>query len=152
MTTDEDIIEKIDRAFGPVERPVYFCTDHYVEYDEATEHDKLLASRTRKTLRLEDVNNGGWDPLCFSSAQGIAYYMPSLIRLVFADNPHGYAQQMLFHLYSGYEHNKLWLYCNKEQKEAVAAFIGHWVVTRAEYIDQHNVDNFLRAYKLWDNV
>ena len=147
---DGSVLEAIDKAFGAVARPEHFCADQYWEYDEATEHDRLLVSRTRETLSIDDVGNPGWDPLCFSSAQGIAYFMPALARFALAEATACYAPQLLFHVYHGFKDNKLWLFCDRAQKEAIAGLLNHLIMTRAALIEDWGMaDEVFRAYELW---
>lgn len=76
MKNDAAILAVIDAEFGAVPRPEHF-TD-FTHCCECAEHDEALRSRDRASLRIEDVGNPGWDPLCFCSAEGIAYFFPAL--------------------------------------------------------------------------
>jgi hypothetical protein len=98
MATDRDIIAAVRHAFGAEPRPEHF-TDH-THGCECAEHDALPASRDLDTLRLEDVNNAGWDPICFVAAEGFRYYLPALVRLALksATSANWYLPQLLFHL------------------------------------------------------
>ena len=53
----------------------------YDHCDECEEHDDLMRSRDRATLRIEDVTDLAWTPLAFLTPEGYRYYMPALIRL-----------------------------------------------------------------------
>ncbi|MTW23069.1 hypothetical protein [Allochromatium palmeri] len=100
------LLLRIDAAFGTVPRPEHFT--NYLHCEECAEHDGLLRARDRQTLSLADVGNPGWDPLCFITPEGLAYYFPTLARLALAepDTLYGwYADQFLFHLYWGYRDN-----------------------------------------------
>jgi hypothetical protein len=79
MDAEAQLSAQIDAAFGGVERPVHFTT--YTHRCECAEHDELLRARDRDTLSIADVGNPGWDPICLTSPQGIAYYFPALARL-----------------------------------------------------------------------
>ncbi len=79
MTTDKEILERINQAFAASPRPEHF-TNH-THCCECFEHDKLLRSRDGDTLGMNDVGNPGWDPICFISPEGFAYYLPALARL-----------------------------------------------------------------------
>ena len=83
MSTDASILASIDTEFGNLLRPEHF-TNH-AHCCECAEHDELLRSRDRDTLRVEDVCNPGWDPLCFCSPEGLAYFFPSLARFALAE-------------------------------------------------------------------
>ncbi|WP_152386271.1 hypothetical protein [Azotobacter salinestris] len=113
-------------------------------------------STTRRcavSLELRHVGNPGWDPLCFSSAQGLAYYLPTLVRFALAppSPEHGwYGDQLLFHLSSDGAWNRLYCHCSPKQRGAVAALLAHLVETRAEEIDGHpEEDVLLQACALW---
>lgn len=151
MSTDAEVIARIDAAFGPVERPEHFT--NFTHCCECAEHDELLRSRDRETLRIEDVGNPAWDPICFTSPQGIAYYFPSLVRLALAPPlpPHGwYGDQLLFHLYSGFRDNKFFQYCTPEQRAVVTGLLAHIIESRAALLDELAFpDEFLRCHELW---
>lgn len=146
-----EAIAAVDEAFGSLPKPDHFT--NYTHCGECAEHDELLRSRTRETLTFQDVGNPGYEPMCFSSAEGLAFYMPALARLAFAEPPYGYGwygDQLLFHLYSGGLDNKLYTYCNTSQREAVAALISAMIESNpAEIESTGNEDEFLRAYQIW---
>jgi hypothetical protein len=79
MATDQAIIDAIRQAFAAETRPEHFTDDTHC--CECAEHDALLASRDLDSLRVEDVNNAGWDPICFVTAASFRYYLPALVRL-----------------------------------------------------------------------
>lgn len=151
MSTDAATLAEIDTVFGDVERPEHFTDFSHCE--ECAEHDALLRERDRESLRFEDIGNPGWDPICFCSASGIAYYFPALARLALAEptpTQGWYADQLLFHLYSGYTENRFFQYCSIAQRQAVSRFIGHIIETRASVIDTYAAaDEFLRCHELW---
>jgi hypothetical protein len=148
---ETEVLKAIDAAFGSVERPEHFADHRHC--CECFEHDALLLSRDRDTLTHDDVGNPGWDPICFASAQGFAYYLPSLARLALRppDKERGwYGDQLHFHLYSGFRDNKLYAWVNDAQRQAVAAFLAHLIETRADLIQDYSMDDvFLRCHELW---
>ena len=151
MKTDAEILAQIDAAFGIVERPEHF-TD-YRHCCECAEHDELLRSRDRETLRIADVGNPGWDPLCFAFPQGIAYYFPALARLALSSPIcacEWYADQLLFHLSTGYRDNGFFQYCNPAQRAAVAGLLEHLIESRTDLVETHaSTDELLRCWELW---
>ncbi|WP_052659214.1 hypothetical protein [Pseudomonas sp. LFM046] len=152
MPTDAQILATLDAAFGDCPRPEHF-TD-YRHCCECAEHDETLRSRDRETLRHADVGNAGWDPLCFCSAEGIAYYLPALARFALEEpTPEldWYGWQLVFHLYYGAADNRLLLHCDAAQRQAVAALLAHLVDTRAELLEL-DVDDVLRAYEIWSGI
>lgn len=155
MNTDGDILTGIDAAFCGIGRPEHFT--NFTHCEECAEHDELLRMRDRETLCLEDVGNPGWDPICFCSSSGIAYYFPTLARLALAEQSSEqydwYANQLLFHLYSGFTENAFFLYCSGAQRQAVARFVAHIIETRASLIDLYaSTDEFLRCHELWSDA
>ncbi len=79
MATDQEIIDAVRQAFAAEPRPEHFTDDTHC--CECTEHDAVLASRDLDSLRVEDVNNAGWDPIGFVTAAGFRYYLPALVQL-----------------------------------------------------------------------
>jgi hypothetical protein len=155
MSTDAAILSEIDTAFGTVERPEHFT--NFTHCEECAEHDELLRTRDRDTLRIEDVGNPGWDPICFCSPNGIAYYFPALARLALAEQSletyDWYGNQLLFHLYSGFTDNAFLQRCNIAQRQVVARFLAHIIETRAPLIDLYaSADDFLRCHELWNDA
>jgi hypothetical protein len=154
MSTDEQILLTIDSAFGDVPRPEHFCDPTHCP--ECAEHDALLTSRDRSTLQISDVGNEAWDPMCFSSPQGFAYYFPSLARLALAPPTYNfvwYCDQLLSHLFSGAEHNTFLSYCSSEQRSTVAALIAHFISTRTSLPERmSNDDDLARAHTIWSMV
>src|SRR5690242_13994900 len=99
VSSDDDILEVVRQAFAVCPRPEHF-TD-FTHCEECREHDDLLRSRDVDSLRGEDVGNPGWDPLCFTSAEGFAYFFPALARLALdsaGPDRDWYGPQLLFHL------------------------------------------------------
>jgi len=152
MATDAQILAQIDAAFGPAERPEHFT--NFRHYCECAEHDELLCSRDLETLSIADVGNPGWDPPCFTSAQGIAYFFRPLARLAFAPPDPGYgwyADQLLFHLYYGFRDNGLYNFFTPAQRSSVAALIAHIIETRTDLVEScGSAHEFLQCHELWD--
>lgn len=148
---DIGLLSRIDAAFGTAPRPEHFT--NYQHCEECAEHDRLLRTRDRQTLSLADVGNPGWDPLCFITPEGLAYYFPTLARLALAepDALYGwYADQFLFHLYWGYRDNAFLQFCTPEQRATVAALLAWLIEQRAALIDADgSVDEWLRCWALW---
>lgn len=152
IEADNKVLRTIDESFGTAGRPEHFT--NYMHCDECADHDELLQERARETLKIEDVGNPGWDPLCFTSPEGLAYFFPALARLALAEPTYGYGwygNQLLFHLYYGFKENKLFKYCNENQRGAVAQLLSHIIETRVTLVEEYEAtDEFLRCYELWD--
>ncbi|GLK88543.1 DUF6714 family protein [Pseudomonas turukhanskensis] len=150
MSTDSQVIANIVAAFANVERPQHFC--NYLHCEECAEHDAVLVSHDRETLTVDHVANPGWDPIGFCSAQGKAYYLPSLAQFALQgsadDSP--YLMQLIHHLEGNGARNALVSYCSQRQRRAVAAFLEHVVETRTPYLaDNDPFDQVLRTYGYW---
>ena len=151
MNRDDEILRAIRIAFGDCRRPPHFT--NYTHCKECQEHDDVLRGHNIDTLSLDDVGNPGWDPICFISPQGFAYYFPALARLALAsadDQEDQYLPQLLFHLQPDGRGNERWQYCSPEQRTAVAAFLRHAIDTRAELLDNYTrADDALLALDAW---
>jgi hypothetical protein len=150
--TDGDALSMLDAAFGKCERPEHF-TD-FKHCCECAEHDELLRSRDRDTLRIEDVGNPGWDPLCFTSAEGLLYYLPALGRLALeepTDKLDWYPPQLHFHLTYEDEKNRILVAASPDQRRAVAQLLRHIVETRPELCERWACrEDLLVAAELWE--
>ena len=133
---DQQVLQLIDQAFDGIPKPEHF-TDH-THCDECEEHDQTLRRRTRETLRREDLGNLGWDPITFSSEEGIAYFFPALARFALVPDvwiQHGwYGIQLLSHLSYESGINRFLAWCSPRQREAVYALLEHLSDTRMSTI------------------
>lgn len=150
--TDMEVLFELGAAFAACERP-----DHFTDFQhccECAEHDELLRSRHLESLRIEDVGNPGWDPLCFTSAEGLLYYLPALGRLAL-DEPtkdsDWYVPQLHFHLtYEGAE-NRILRAATPAQRRAVVRLLRHIVETLTELSEKWSCrDDLLAAAELWE--
>lgn len=144
---DEQVLRCIDVAFADIAKPEHFT--NYTHCSECEDHDKTLRARTRETLRREDLGNAGWDPITFSSEQGIAYLFPALAR--FALHPdvwtdYGwYGSQLLFHLSYDGGSNRFLAWCSPTQRDAVYALLKHLSETRRSVIELGLDEDLLEA-------
>ena len=125
MATDQETIDAVRQAFAAEPRPEHF-TDH-THCGECAEHDALLASRNLNCLRVKDVNNVGWDPICFVTAEGFQYYLPALAQLALksATAEDWYLQQFFFHLIGDGPQNRRVVCCTGAEQQAIAAVLWH---------------------------
>jgi len=91
----DSILDEVRRAFRGVPRPAHFVDPSHCE--ECAEHDATFLVHTPETIGLEQFGDAGWDPICFLSEQGYAYYMPALARIVLSA-PAEYLGAFLSHL------------------------------------------------------
>lgn len=151
MPSDSEILADIDAAFLSVERPEHFT--NYSHCQDCAEHDELLRSRDRETLKIEDVGNICWQPISFCLPEGIAYFFPSLARFALSEPTHEYGwygDTLSIHLSSEGESNEFLAYCNTEQRRAVAALIEHLNIARASLECRLTDDEEMKEiHRLW---
>ena len=131
--------------------------EHFTDYGhccECAEHDQTLLAFDVDSIGLEQLGNPGWDPLCFSSTEGLIYYMPALIRLIVdtIENPQeSYLDQMLFHLIKDGPRNSLVIACSAEQRRFVAQFLEYLITEYAAQLGSEVFvsDDILRAHEIW---
>ena len=135
-------------------KPEHF-TNH-LHCEECDEHDRILRQHDRTSLRVEHVNNPGWDPLCFCSPHGKAYYMATLVRFALTneqDEVLPYWQQLLFHLEGDGPNNALIAYCSESQRRVIGAFLEHLVESRADTVETlGSTEDVLRTHAYWSNA
>jgi hypothetical protein len=114
----------------------------------------MLLAYDVNSIGLEQLGNPGWDPLCFTAAEGLLYYMPALIRLTLetmATPQEQYLEQLLFHLiYDGPE-NRIVRACNPEQRAFIAGFLAYLLEQYSVEIDEGIFlsEDILKAYEIW---
>ncbi len=134
--------------------------DHFTDYRhccECAEHDLTLLASDADSIGLEQLGNPGWDPLCFSSPEGLIYYMPALVRLTvdtIANPSESYLDQMLFHLIKDGPGNSLVSACMEEQRRFIAEFLSYLITSHAEQIaaEVFASDDILRAHEIWSQT
>lgn len=144
---DEEVLRHIGQAFAGISKPEHFT--NYGHCDECEEHDNVLRARTRETLRREDLGSAGWDPITFSSEQGIAYLFPALARFALLPdvwvNRDWYGSQLLSHLSYEGGSNRFLAWCSPTQRDAVYALLKHLSETRRAAIELGLDDHSLKA-------
>ena len=149
MRTGEVVLRDIDNAFGPFAKPRHF-TDH-THCEECAEHDELLRRRNRGTLSFDDIGNPGWNPLCFSSAEGIFCFMPTLARMAIEPvlEGHGWRGDVLpFHLWTDGAQNRLLAAASPKQRSAIAEMLAHFIETAVPGSDL-DADHRRQAHSHW---
>jgi hypothetical protein len=139
------VLRCIEQAFAGLSKPEHF-TNH-AHCDECEEHDQTLLARTRETLRREDLGNAGWDPIIFSSEEGIAYLFPALARFALLPDvwrQHSwYGSQLLSHLAWDGGSNRFLAWCSPGQRDAVYSLLMHLAETRRPAIEREGDENAL---------
>jgi hypothetical protein len=134
------------------EKPEHFTDFRHCE--ECNEHDCTLLSHDIDTIGLAELGNPGCDPLCFSSADGLKYYIPALIRLSLEtiDNKF-YLGQFLFHLEGDGHSNGLWLACNAKQRDFIARFLQQILDNHLDAVELNCYSKeLLRCYEIWSKI
>lgn len=150
--SDEALLRDVAKAFSGIEKPEHFT--NFTHCVECREHDDTLRARTIATLQRKDLGSAGWDPICFCSAEGIAYFFPALVRFallpsIWRDN-HWYGDQLLWHLSYAGPANEFLLWCSPTQRNAVYAFLQHMANTRCEALSSYGTDKELQdALSVW---
>ena len=124
MKTDEEALQLINECFGGLEKPEHFT--NYQHCEECFEHNETLRSRDVSTLSIEDVGNICWQPISFSTPEGVSYYMPALAKLSLEPPTYNYGwygETLGIHLSFNEEKNRIYNYCSEKQKNAISAFI-----------------------------
>ena len=92
----EAIIDDIREIFAEEIRPEHF-TD-YAHCEECADHNETLKKYDRYALPFEELNNPGWDPICFVKPDAFRYLFPRLCELAYGEGEQYYLDQFLFHL------------------------------------------------------
>ncbi|MGH9882527.1 MAG: hypothetical protein ACRD6N_13910 [Pyrinomonadaceae bacterium] len=135
-----------------VPKPAHFTNHEHC--CECAEHDATLLANDVDSIGLQQLGHPSWDPLCFSSADGLMYYMPALIRLTVdtIDSPADtYLDQMLFHLIQDGVGNRIVSACSKEQRQFIANFLEYLIDNYSSQIEAGVFcsDDILKAHEIW---
>ena len=150
MATDQEIISAAQKMFGSETRPEHFT--NFSHCCECAEHNDLLSSRSPETLKLEDVNNAGWDPICFATSDAFRYYLPALIRLALesAATQYWYFPQLLFHLIGDGPQNRRVVCCTPKERKVVVNFLWHVLDSQSQLAVEYGIEEELqRALEIW---
>jgi len=131
------------------QRPEHFTNHEHCE--ECAEHDQTLLSSDFDTIGLDVLGNPGWEPICFTSAEGKKYFLPAFVRLSLETvDDEFYFDQFLFHLEGNGADNDFYLSCSTEQREFVASFISYMIENYSEQIESNfSTDEALKSYEIW---
>lgn len=144
---DDRILARIGSAFAGIAKPAAFTDRSHC--DECAEHDDTLRAHTVQSVRRADLGSSGWDPITFSSADGIGYYFPALARFALLPDVWGahdwYAVQLVNHLGWEGRDNRFLAWCSPTQREAVHALLAHLAATREDALVQHGCHADLQA-------
>ena len=132
-----------------VNKPEHF--GNHTHCEECSEYHSLLKTYDVNSISINEVEPSS-DPFCFSSDEGIKYYMPALIKFCF-NQKHFFFSQLLFHLEKDGEGNSLFLSCNKEQRTFISGFIAYFIEHYPEEIELNMCENeALKVYSIWSSA
>lgn len=158
-TTPDEWIRTAKRLFA-LPKPEHFT--NYRHCCECAEHDETLLAHDVDSIGLEQLGNPGWDPICFSSATGLVYYMPALVRLTLQTlelHQVAYLEQFLFHLHR----LDLLAATNLRQRQFVVAFLEYLIDQEREEVLGMNMrshfvssienyaDDLLEVLQIWSS-
>ena len=99
-------------------------------------------------LPLEQLNNPGWDPICFASNEAFAYLMPGLVKLLL-NHTRDYVQQFIFHI----EQPERLAAFTLEQASALMHVLDFLILHRAETLEENFVaDDLYRARESLEQI
>ena len=155
--TDGEVLAQVDAAFVKAPRP-----EHFAERPldlERKDHDDLLRSRTRETLRISDVEMPGYNPVNCMTPEAFRYYFPTLARLGLAKDGEPFLTDLVpFHLCDALydkkgRHTHRWLsILDKPQRAAILAYVRHVASTRRHIMEHYGADEqeLDRAVQFWE--
>jgi hypothetical protein len=143
-----DWIERAGKLFR-APRP-----EHFTQFDhccECEDHDRTLLGTDIDTISIAELGNPGWDPICFTTAEGKKYYLPAFIRLSLETmKDEFYLAQFLFHLEGDGSGNEFYMSCNEAQRRYVASFLEYVIEHYSDEIEAGMcADDSLRSYQIW---
>ena len=133
-----DLIKEANYIFK-TQRPKYF-TD-YKHCEECNEHNITLSNSHIDLIRLKELGNDFWDPICFVNNEGYLYYFPAFVRLaVKSGEDNYYITQFLFHL----KEDRI-KQMTAEQKKFLLKFLNYLMETKEELIESYDDKTQLSA-------
>ena len=152
MPSDADILQTIKRAFAGCRRP-----EHFTDYITARSVPSMMRSYVHATLhaQIEDVGNPGWDPICFTSPEGFAYYFQhSHVSLLPSQTTRTAGTALsCFCICSPTDARIIGLLaCTPEQRLAIVQFLRHLAETRAALADSYcSTADLFQALEIWSD-
>jgi hypothetical protein len=149
MGSTENWVEVATKLFS-APKPEHFT--NYRHCCECAEHDETLLNAEIDTIGMEELGNPGWDPICFTTAEGKKYYVPAFVRLTLETIAGDfYLDQFLFHLEWDGPGNAFFASCTRAQREFLASFIAYLIEKYPGEIDEaYCTDSALRTYDIWN--
>ena len=149
--TDAEALERIREAFASAARPERFTDREHC--CECAEHDDLLRARDLDSLKVEDVGNAGWDPICFATDEAFWYFFPALSRLALEEPTTEwgwYFEPLLFHLTYESSSNRRLRAATERQRAAAVLLLRHVEATRPALVADYDCGEPLQqALSLW---
>jgi hypothetical protein len=112
------------------------------------EHESVLQMLNPVDLPLAQLNNPGWDPICFASNDAFAYLMPGMVKLVL-DHTGDYVQQFVFHVE---QLDRLEAF-TPEQAQAITHVLDFLVLHKTKELDDNDViDDLFRTKEQLEQI
>jgi hypothetical protein len=147
--TDNELYLLVNQAFAVASRPEHFA--NYTHCPECKEHDDLWRSRNLDTLEVGDINNPGWQPVCFLTPEGWLYYFPAFVRLTLENPQDSFLEQFLFFLPRVTDED--FSLFNYEQKTVVLTFLRHVRDNHKDLVEYEGLEGELQnAIVAWEKV
>ncbi len=146
-----DWINEAKRVFS-TEKPKHFT--NYQHCEECSEYDETLLNSNINTIGLKELGSPGWDPICFCTAEGMKYYMPSFVRLSLSTmDDEFYLEQFLFHLESNGKDNDLYQSCDEKQRLFILKYIEYIIINHTNELEYNCCENeALKVQEIWSNA
>jgi hypothetical protein len=128
---DDAAYEAIVLAFGSTPRPGRFVDASHCE--ECAEHEATLQAATSDSLSFATFGKPGWDPVTYLQCDGLAYFMPGLVRLaLYRGSNRDYTEQFCAHMQA----ERMSCF-TAPQRAAMTHFLRYYRETRAADLRNH---------------
>ena len=145
--TRNQIISQAQKTFKK-SRPLDMFIRGTCSCDECMEHEAVMQTFNSINLPLDQLNNQGWDPICFASNDAFMYLMPGLVKLAL-DHTEDYIQQFIFHV----EQPDRLAALTPEQSQMLTFVLDFLVLHKAKELDDNFVvDDLLRTKEQLERI
>ncbi len=147
---NENFYLKSIKLFNCQKRPEIFL-ENPKHCSECVEHEETLQKYTYENIPIDELDNPGWNPICYISTTGFAYYIPAFIRLILEQTKDSECLgQFLFHINYNDSKNKFLNYFSFEQKRFLISFLSYLLENSPKYgIDKIDEEYLIKAINLW---
>lgn len=151
VEADLAVLLEVDQAFADAPKPEHFT--NFEHCPECREHDDTLKAGSRESITRDALGNPGWDPICFCTPAGLAYYFPALTRFALLPdvwpNRDWYGELLLFHLAYDEEENPFLRFCSPARRRAVVALLRYLGDSRSPLVQDGGCETQLQVALRW---